>query len=70
MIFDRPDYVSTDEFLDSLRLLEHVMFMTKEVKSGRGRHTKISTLYKYRKPGDDQIRDKIKNSIKYYERNV
>ena len=44
--------------------------MTKEVKSGRGRHTKISTLYKYRKPGDNQIRDKIKNSIKYYERNV
>jgi hypothetical protein len=70
MIFDKPDYVSPAEFLESLKLLEHVMFNTKEVKSGRGKHTKVSMLYKYRKKGDDQIRNRIINSIKYYERHV
>tara|TARA_R100001460_G_scaffold12135_2_gene28019 strand:- start:12484 stop:12729 length:246 start_codon:yes stop_codon:yes gene_type:complete len=58
---------SDEQTLKQVRILEHVMFQTKEVKKGRGRKAIVTHEYVYNTEEDDEVRDKITNTIKHYE---
>ena len=63
-IIEYEHYGYTDEqTLKQVRILEHVMFQTKEVKKGRGRKAIVTHEYVYNTEEDDEVRDKITNTI-------
>ena len=43
------------------------MFKTTEVKSGRGKKAIVTHKFIFNTEEDDQVRDKIINTIKHYE---
>ncbi len=55
------------ECLQQAQILKKVMFKTKEVKSGRGKKAIVTHEYVYNTEEDQEIRAKIKNTIKHYE---
>lgn len=58
---------SDEQTLKQVKILEHVMFQTKEVKKGRGRKAIVTHEYVYNTEEDDEVREKITNTIKHYE---
>ena len=55
------------EFLQQAKVLKKVMFNTKEVKTGRGRKAIVTHEFIFNTEEDDQVREKIINTIKHYE---
>ncbi len=53
-------------YIKQIKVLEAVMFKTKQVKIGRGKKAKFIEEFVYQSEGDNEIRLKIKNSLKYY----
>ena len=49
------------------KVLKKVMFNTKEVKTGRGRKAIVTHEFIFNTEEDDQVREKIINTIKHYE---
>ena len=67
-IISYETYGYTDEqTLKQVKILEHVMFQTKEVKKGRGKKAIITHEFVYNTEEDDEVREKIINTIKHYE---
>jgi len=58
---------SDEQTLKQVKILEHVMFKTKEVKKGRGKKAIITHEFVYNTEEDDEVREKIINTIKHYE---
>lgn len=65
-IFRYDDY-SLEHSLKQVHILKKVMFRKKEVKYGRGKKAFVKLEYVYNQDGDEEIRNKILNSIKHYE---
>jgi|EP01047_Picozoa_sp_COSAG01_P033861 hypothetical protein len=65
-IFRYDDY-SLEQSLKQVHILKRVMFNKKEVKYGRGKKAFVKFEYVYNQEGDEEIRNKILNSIKHYE---
>jgi len=65
-IFRYDDY-SLEHSLKQVHILKRVMFRKKEVKHGRGKKAFVKREYVYNQDGDEEIRNKILNSIKHYE---
>ena len=55
------------ECLQQAKILKKVMFKTTEVKSGRGKKAIVTHKFIFNTEEDDQVRDKIINTIKHYE---
>jgi|TARA_R100000149_G_scaffold66205_1_gene43774 hypothetical protein len=55
------------ECLQQAKVLKKVMFNTKEVKIGRGRKAIVTHEFIFNTEEDDQVREKIINTIKHYE---
>jgi len=58
---------NAEETLKQTRILEKVMFRTKETKIGRGKKAIVTQVYVYNSEEDEEVRTKIKNTIKHYE---
>lgn len=54
------------EYLNKLELIHKVMFAKTKIKSGRGKNVFYYEEYKWTGEENDEIRQRIKNSIKYY----
>ena len=55
------------EQVKQLQTLYNVMNMTKEVKIGRGRNATFKKEFIYQSDTDQEIRDNINYSLKYYK---
>lgn len=65
-VFRYDDY-SLEQCLKQVHILKKVMFRKQEVKIGRGKKAIVTHEYVYNQDSDEEIRNKIINSIKHYE---
>ena len=56
-----------EECLHQTKVLKRVMFRTEEVKKGRGKKAMVTHEFIYNPEEDDEVREKIINTIKHYE---
>jgi hypothetical protein len=65
-ILEKTIGYSDCEYLSQLEVLHKVMFHKVKKKSGRGRNIVYYEEYKWTGEDNDEVRQRIKNSIKYY----
>jgi hypothetical protein len=58
---------SDEQCLKQANILKRVMFEIVEIKKGRGKKAYVIKEYMYNSEGDDEVREKILNTIKHYE---
>jgi hypothetical protein len=65
-ILEKTIGYSDCEYLNQLEIIHKVMFVKTEKKRGTGRNIVYYEEYKWKGDENDKLRQKIKNSIKYY----